>query len=394
MWRRVLIEVGHRYTKAILVLGVLCLGLVASGIADDRAVIDRVGRGTANSIAVDGHGNLHVVYLSPESKVIYAFRPADSEKWFKLTIVESTHSTQNIFPRIALDTGGRPHVCVATGELMYISLGDKKWATQIIDPGSGTLSYHCSIAVAPDGTPHLSWYHEFLPGGRQFTHLRHAYVENGTWVVRSVDGGISGKWNSMVLDSEGRPHLSYSQFAYGGDLRYASWSGKEWEIGDVDSSRNASTARGFDNSLAIGVDGGIHISYFDDATLKYAHKTDNKWALESVANVAAGYDHYSGSTTMLLDKSGSPHIIFGDFGGVRHAFRQGDKWETEVIVGGGIQQYPNVDAVMLPDDTLYVSYRDPQDGYVKVAVVKPNVDQAGKENTESPAHQQKAVPTE
>jgi hypothetical protein len=354
-----------------LVLAVLCASLLQLEARGQTAPVEKVGRGGTSSVAIDGAGNLHVVYLTANAQVWYAFRPRDSKKWFNIEVVESTHSIQNIYPRVAVDTGGRPHICVATGELKYVALLDDKWVTQVVDPGSGTLSYHCSIALSAEGIPHLSWYHEYLPDGRQFTHVRHADLENGIWIVRSIDGGIAGKWNSMALDDKGYPHLSYSQISYGGALRYASWNGKDWEVSDVDSSHGSSPVAGFDNSLALGAGGSEHISYFDDKSLKYAHRSKGKWSVETVAGISPGYNHYTGSTTMLLDKNGDPHIIYSDVGEIRHAFRRADKWQTETIISGGIQQYPNVDAAMGEDGTLYVSYPDPEDGVVKLATIKP-----------------------
>lgn len=366
--------IRHRRKRSscgcLLLLALILLVPTLVQSEDAAASVETIGRGLTSSIALDAAGNLHVVYLGPNAKVYYAFRPAAGKKWFSIAVIDSTHSTQNIYPMVTADSAGQPHICVATGELEYVTLRDGKWVTQIIDPGSGTLSYHCSIAVSADGTPHLSWYHEFLPGGQQFTHLRHADMEQGVWIVRSVDGGISGKWNSMVLDAKGLPHISYAQFGHGADLRYAAWDGKEWGIVEVDSSHNSLAARGFDNSLALGPDGSEHISYFEDANLKYAHRSSGKWVIETAGGVSTAYDHYAGSTTMLLDKHGNPHIVYGDFGGVRHAFRQGDKWQTETIVSGGIQQYPNVDAMIGVDDTIYVSYPDPADGEVKLATFK------------------------
>ena len=65
-----------------------------------------------------------------------------------------------------------------------------------------------------------------------------------------------------------------------------------------------------------------------------------------------------------------PHIIYGDFGAVKHAFWDGKKWQIENVVSGAMQQYDNVDAAIGPKDTLYVSYPDPDDGFVKVATGK------------------------
>jgi len=329
-----------------------------------------VGRGITSSVAIDGSGNLHLTFITEDDKVYYAFRPATSDKWFTTRVIDSTHYSQNVFPRVAVDKGDRPHVCVAFGVLEYVTLDNHRWVTQEIDPGSGTISYHCSVAVDSAGTPHLSWYHEFWPGGKQFTHLRHASLENGAWVVRSVDGGVSGKWNSMVVDSKGFAHLAYSQWTAGGDLRYAAWDGKLWNVDSVDSSSNAGTYRGYDNSLVLAADGSPHISYFDDTTLKYAYRKDGKWTIEKVGEVAGGFDFYRGSTALLLDTHGVPHIIFGDVGGVKHAFWDGKQWQIQVIVSGAMEQYSNVDAAIGPDDTLYVSYPDPEDGFVKVLTGK------------------------
>jgi len=332
---------------------------------------EKVARGITSSIALDAVQNLHLTYLTREAKVFYAFRPLAASKWFSIVVVDSTHSTVNTFPRVTTDNNGRPYLCVAFGDLVYITLKDRRWVSQRIDPGSGTISYHCSIALGPDGTPHLSWYHEHYPDGRQYTHFRHASLEDGVWVVRSVDGGVSGKWSSMVIDSKGFPHASYSQFASGGksvgEVRYAEWDGSSWITTTVDSSSTSGTYRGYDNSLALAPDGSPHISYFDGRILKYAHQDHGKWTIEKVDAVVSGYDFYGGSTTLLLDSHGNPHIIYGDFGTVKHAFRDGKKWQIETIVSGAMQQYNNVDAVIGPKDTLYVSYPDPEDGFIKVA---------------------------
>jgi hypothetical protein len=359
-----------RTLPAVVAVSALML-LCAHASAQERNwAFDKVARGSTSSIAVDADQSLHLTYLTREARMYYALRPAGASRWFSMVVVDSTHANTNVWPRVVADKQGRPHMCVAFGVLLYVTLANHKWVAQHIDPGSGTISYHCSIAVGSDGTPHVGWYHEFLPGGTQYSHFRHADVENGVWMVRSVDGGISGKWSSMVVDSKGFPHATYSQFAHGGDLRYAEWDGSNWILTTVDSNENAKSYRGFDNSLALAPDDSPHISYFDGRTLKYAHQNRGKWIIEKVDMVAPGFDYYSGSTTMVLDSTGKPHIIYGDFGAIKHAFWDGKKWRIETIVSGAVQQYANVDAAFGANDTLYVSYPDPDDGYVKIAVGK------------------------
>jgi hypothetical protein len=387
-----MVMMGHnpfhdcRYSRIRRVLFLLILATIALA-ADSRVLAaertwttETVGHGLASSIAIDSSQNLHLVYLTSDARLIYSFRPSASGKWFSEPILNSTHSAINVYPRIVVDSYDRPHVCVAMGSLQYLTYKGTSWKAQEVDPDSGTLSYHCSIALAPDGTPHITWYHEFLPGGKQFTHVRHAELVDGRFVVRSVDGGISGKWNSLVVDSAGLPHLSYSQWLTGGDIRYASWDGKDWTIESMPLAGKKPINRGYDNSLVLGPDGTPYISYLDEGALRYAYRKDGKWMIEKVSDISAQYDFYSGSTVMLLDHQGAPHIIYGDVGAVKHAYWDGKQWQVEVIESGGLGQYANVGATIGPDDTLYVSYSDPTDGQLKVAAgkVSANVEESKK----------------
>src|SRR5271165_3139839 len=364
---------GLRDLALPLVVSLLMCYCVQVSAQERSWTFEKVARGLTSSIALDNDQNLHLTYLTREAKVYYAFRPPGSLKWFSIKVVDSTHSTDHIFPRVVVDKQDRPHLCLATGALLYITL-NQRWVTEEIDRGSGTLSYYCSIALGPDGTPHLGWYHEKLPDGQNYLHFRHADLEDGAWMVRSVDGGVSGKWSSMVVDSKGFPHASYSQFfssgKSAGEVRYAEWNGSNWSITTVDSSDNGGSYRGYDNSLVLSPDGSASISYFDGATLKYAHQEHGKWTIAKVDIVASGYDYYGGSTTLLLDSYGNPHIIYGDFGAVKHAFWDGKKWQIETVVSGAVQQYRYVDAAIGAKDTLYVSYPDPEDGFIKVATGK------------------------
>lgn len=357
----------HAFPAAVAISAMMLLSVSASAQVWNWK-FDKVARGSTSSIAVDAGQNLHLTYLTKDAKMYYGLRLAGASRWFSLMVLDSTHANMNVWPRVVADKQGRPHMCVSYGILMYITLTKDQWVKQHIDPGSGTISYHCSIAVGPDGAPHVGWYHEFLPGGAQYSHFRDADLVNGVWMVRSVDGGISGKWSSMAVDSKGFPHATYSQFAKGGDLKYAEWDGSTWNLTTVDSNENAKSYRGFDNSLALGPDDSPHISYFDGKVLKYAHQDHGRWVIEKVDVVSSGYDYYGGSTTLVLDSNGNPHIVYGDFGAIKHAYSDGKKWQTETIVSGAVQQYNNVDAAFGAHDTLYVSYPDPDDGYVKIGV--------------------------
>ena len=157
---------GTRSRQSTIAIGIMLLMLSVEASAQAWSwTSEKVGRGSTSSIALDPGQNLHLAYLTREAKVYYAFRPAGSVKWLSIKVVDSTHSNVHIYPRVAADKSGRPHLCVGTSVLLYIALQNQQWVTQEIDPGSGTISYHCSIAVGPDGTPHWAGITNFCPAG-------------------------------------------------------------------------------------------------------------------------------------------------------------------------------------------------------------------------------------
>jgi hypothetical protein len=68
----------------------------------------------------------------------------------------------------------------------------------------------------------------------------------------------------LVIDQEGRPHISY---LYGLELRYAYYNGTSWQIETVTSGEGST-------SLALDSAGLAHISYYnpEEDCLKYAHQ--------------------------------------------------------------------------------------------------------------------------
>ena len=224
------------------------------------------------SLAVDSHGNVHVSYVDNSSHVVkYAFRSADSSRWYNLDIEKNLG---NATTRLALDSEGNPHICYPDWTtLKYAYWNGKRWINQEISPG-GAKEYTCSLAVSSDGTPYVSWYQVRAANGTSYYHVRTAVLQDGEWLARTLDfDGEAGKWNSTVVDNQGRPFVSYSIFPTG-ELKVAQWNGKEWQISFIDSlARDSSkVVRGMGNCLRIGPQGKLYISYFGDKELRSVYQ--------------------------------------------------------------------------------------------------------------------------
>jgi hypothetical protein len=316
--------------------------------------------GAHSSIAVDDNQNLHISYFAGVVK--YGFRPADSSHWFTMDIAPGGGYNE-LFTRLALDAKGNPHICFTPGVLKYAFFDDKKWKIQQIDPQSGLIDYSCSLAIAADGTPHVLWYQYGAPAGGYYLHVRYAVLENGAWQARTVDfEGQTGKWNSLVLDSQGGPHVAYDSFLKG-EMKYAYWTGKEWRAMVVDSSGG-----GMGNSMILDRDGKALISFEHDDALLYARQTQDSWKIETIDRISTTGSWMGYRTRQALDPDGNPHIVYEDAGAVKHAFWNGSAWRIQVISSPGTRAHRYEDIAIDRFGNVYISYQDATDGSLKVAI--------------------------
>lgn len=322
--------------------------------------------GKFTSLATDDQGNVHLSYVNGDAFVSYGIRPAGSSRWFIMTIDKG-----DSFTKITVDHRGNPHICsTAYGKLKYSHWDGQRWQTQQIAEGSGTIEFSCSVAVAPGGTPHIAWYQTGLPDGRPYGHLKYAILQDGAWRARTLDfDNETGKWNSMVLDAQGFPLISYSAWR-SGQLKFAYWNGNRWNITSVDSREHSRDEYniGQGSSLVLDRDGKPLISYYSESKLKYARQQGTRWTNETVDSITWLGGWLGFRSSQVLDQSGFPHVCYEDAGVLKHAFGDGKNWHVQVIAPSGIEAYRYSAIAIDREGTLYISYHDPSDGSLKVAI--------------------------
>lgn len=328
------------------------------------------------SLAVDAEGNVHLAYAFGNNgyDLKYAFRAAGSAQWFNMPL-EKEYS--GYATNIAVDRNGNPHICFTPREMKYASWDGKNWHIQVIDPGRGTAEYNCSVAFSADNTPNLTWYQT-----DSFLHIKYATLREGVWMVRTIDFDREcGKWNSLVLDAEGHPHIAYSVFPPG-ELKYSVFDGKDWRFTIVDSAGRGTThATGMGVSLALNDKDAYFMSFYespgyggatrDPGSLKVAHLVNDKWKIETVDQVFKGQGWAEYITSMEFDRHGFPHISYEDGGALKHAYWDGERWRVQLLVGATGESTIYSSMKIAPDDTIYISYRDPVDTALRVAVGHP-----------------------
>jgi len=332
--------------------------------------------GTFSSLKVDKEGNLHISYYG-SGGIMYGFRPAGGAKWYTMTVEGVPAST---YTAITIDHLDNPHICYTPGILKYASWNGHKWIVQEIAPGSGQIYFSCAVVVNDQGVVHLSWQMEKLPDGTLFAHVRHAVFRGGVWEARTIDStGQTGKYNAMVGDEEGYPHICYADYS-NGILKYGKWTSQGWELFTVEegtSGEDANTRVGLGCSL-VETAGQVQMSFEDTKSgvgsagqLRYAKLVNGRWLIETVDSVVTFSGWQSTHTSLALDQDGFPHISYEDSGTLKHAYWDGKAWHVQVIATAGNEPYRYSSIAIDQQNTIYISYRDPLDSSLKVAIGRP-----------------------
>lgn len=276
-----------------------------------------------------------------------------------------------------------------------------------------------SLAAAPDGRLHASYYAKFdwsQPGGGA---LRHAVRQNGVWTTEVVDGNVYeplvdvGQFTSLAVDAQGNLHVAYWD-TNNADLKYATLpagAGQSWQIETV--ANLAAVCE--DANLKLDATGNVNIGYCDGTRVLLATKNGADWIFTTVASLngnspqakvslqfdgannlhIAFFDPVTkeikyavgpaggslspvtvatidGSETRmgltLEDASGLPHVVFYDLSDpanstLMHVYNSGSAWEPPAAVAqmgdvssGGSTAYLQLGSLMDHLGRLHVSY--------------------------------------
>lgn len=115
------------------------------------------GFASLTSIAVDDSGRPHIAYYSHKDGA-YKYAGWNGASWeIKTVDFYGSVGWENV--AIALDGNANPHIAYLVGsyKLKYARWSGSAWTIETID-ASGSVGLDCSIAVASDGTVHVSYY--------------------------------------------------------------------------------------------------------------------------------------------------------------------------------------------------------------------------------------------
>lgn len=198
---------------------------------------------------------------------------------------------------------------VAQPFLLYDPLNEDEWTIKLIDMGQTRVAASNSIAVDSNGFPHISYSDE------DGNNIKYARWTGTTWITKFVDNSSGGR-NSIDLDSKDNPHIVQTS----DNLRYAWWNGTKWNISILDNSK-------VHNAVEIAIDGkdNPHIVYIhDQSELTYLYWDGGEWVSEVVMPQMGGH-----GACLALDDNDIPHLAFYKSNRLHYATLYAGKWFIE-----------------------------------------------------------------
>ncbi len=254
--------------------------------------------GGQNGLVLDGAEQPHVAYCVGDAGYYYLkYAYFDGSSWHKETV--NTSYGIGRYPSLVLDSSGNPHIACQNeinNDLIYATKNGSNWQMETVD--NGYVYGHTSIALDSSDNPHIAY---------NCSGLMYAYNNGSQWQTEMVDS--KGIWTSIQVDSSQNPCISYDYGNPEYDLRFARKTGPNWDIQTVDEEGSV----GSYTSLDLDSQGRPHISYTEDnESLKYAFWDGSSWQTDIVES-----DYYIGGYTSLrIDTDENPRISYFKWGSI------------------------------------------------------------------------------
>lgn len=217
---------------------------------------------------------------------------------------------------------------------------ESAWNIQTVDVAARES---VSLSLDSNDDPHIAYTVYTNNDYRSSTNVTYARWNGSAWDIQTLDSNYFGT-ASLALDSFNNPHISYIYSTPTSSyVKHTSWTGSNWNNQTVDTSFTSSFRLG-GNSLALDSNNNPHISYSErsdlNTTLKYASWTGSNWSIQTIDSEVPSSDFYEAS--IILDSNNYPHVVYGEgnviYGtafnnesNVKYAEWNGQSWNIQTV---------------------------------------------------------------
>ena len=170
-----------------------------------------------------------------------------------------------------------------------------------------------SLAVDSNNNPHISYY-DFTNQNLKYATCSSSCELISSWTNTTLDTtGNSGSDTSIAIDSNDNIHIAYTgQFVINvNSLKYATDESGSWLYSTIETG-TPSMSSGIENSIAIDSNDNIHISYYNSANgLNYATDYTGTWVISTLDTPRFSSTRY---TDIAIDSGDNIHISYSATG--------------------------------------------------------------------------------
>ncbi len=233
---------------------------------------------------------------------------------------------------IAVDASGHPHVVYGGDHLYYAYYDGTAWHYETVD-SSPYVGNNASVALDKSGYVHISYVGER-------SSLTYATNESGKWESVIVDSSGRPFVCSMALDASGRAHIGYS--GYPNIVMYATNVTGSWITAIVSKGYSSRYELPSDISIAVDASAKAHICYasavLGDIYFMYASNASGAWVLTTVDSCSD-----DGRGSIAVDNAGNVHISYDSADGLKYVTNALGSWVITTVDSTDYEdKYPSI----------------------------------------------------
>lgn len=275
--------------------------------------------GARTALAFDAQGRSHIAYVLYTiltQRTYYAAKD-DEDVWYVSAVFDPPLiSASSIaiaagadgYTRITYCTQSEPNLAL---QLWYVEMASSGNIWIKMPLGKEGCWESTAVAVDDAGIPHIAY--AGRAKGESETTLKYAKWVDGTWSFEVIDASNHEVLPlSLAVTPDGIPHIAYlsspsDEVGALREVRYATWDGATWQIQTIAAMQDDSQFPG-GVSLALDAAGQPHVAYVDTPTqtLQYVRLQGDAWQKTPVTEVSGRL----GPRGLALDSMGLPHLAY------------------------------------------------------------------------------------
>ncbi len=328
----------------VVCVQIICVGSSSCQVLNPAWSMKDVGLGTKPSFDFDAQGRVHVMGMTEEFNGVVWYDVADSidGPWDPQTLQTGYFYGPG---DLRVDAAGNAHIAYHDH--------DRADARHLVVENDGTVTEFTTVSLSHDGWDNAlafddqgGLYQSSVDPSSfgAINSLQYSQFSGGEWQMETIAGSGSfmyGFNTSLAFDSGGQPHIVYTgatDWTEPGDLKYAHRTGEGWQI----SSIVTDGIRGRFPSLAIDGQDRPHVGWLDidenehtRGFVRYGVMENSVWSVETVdtlEHIQLGFSGGRKQVSLALDNAGDVHLAYGDKRVVKYAQRADSIWQSTIVV--------------------------------------------------------------